>query len=702
MGSITDELLSTDMPRKAGGPTGGSITERLLSTRLGDMPMNSVMTDIEPGGEGAGLRTQFKAGFVDEPTAKVEIYSAARFPDLSREERLQRYGLHKGEVVYKADDGKIYYETPDKFVDRAARWFVQEAGTKSPEWALSAIGAYFGGIPGAGGGAAVGEAIRKGVGKVVFDEDQSAIDWAIDVGGAGATGILGESGGKVIAAGVKRGARVGSGEVGRLAQQDLGRAAPAKMMEKKARAEAVGIDLTLPELSESPSLTGAYRTLRGVPGEAGEKIRAFESGVREPQIQEAIETGLEGVAPRQSTYELSDSGVSAARTSLEGLKEGRAAAAKPLYEAAFASGDTADISPVLDLIDGHLDKAAGANRSALAAARRHLTKEVTEEAVEEGGKATTRRIGKEGIEELHEAKLAIDAMLEKKGTTSISNVARKRLTEVKEALVNTLADASPDYEAARKVFEIKSVPIDDFVDSLAGRIAKLEGDDVVKASKMLFGPHSSPEAITRARMKIAATDPEAWNGLVRAYLQDTLESATESVAEIRGANVVFGGKFRKAVFGSRAKREKLRAALSMNQYKNLSDLMLVLEDTVRAIDANSDTAFKLKQDELIKRGAGGQIAKWLKRNPLNTERMAKEIENIRYPKYAAALAEALIKPGSYKQLLRLKQIKPGTEQAIKTIFLISTITGTGGLLPEEGGTRPIGSMQPKGQTGPQE
>lgn len=56
---------------------------------------------IEKEGTPPGAGTHFRAGFVDDPIAKIRIYSEARFPKLKERERLKRYGIApNGEIVY--------------------------------------------------------------------------------------------------------------------------------------------------------------------------------------------------------------------------------------------------------------------------------------------------------------------------------------------------------------------------------------------------------------------------------------------------------------------------------------------------------------------------------------------------------------------------------------------------------------------------
>lgn len=681
------------------------LMRRNFSSSVGNEPLNSVFTDISKGGNAAGIDTEYRAGFVDDPKAKIEIYSKARFPDLSQEERFNRYGIHEGEIVYQGDDGKVYYETPDKFINRAARFIAQEGFSKAPEWVMSALGSYLGGWKGATGGAMAGEGIRKTIGKQVYGEDQSAIDWAADIGTAGGAALLGEG----VAAGVSKGlnvaGRFGKGEIGKLAQRDFDRAMPAEMASRIERANRQGINLTVPEITDSQTLSAAYKALRGMPGEAGEMIRKFEKEMREPEISSAIEKGLGRISKQDSVYLASKEGVEAAQTAKQAFINYRQAEVSPLYESAFREAENKNIkintSQIFKDIDDIYQHSAKPIKNEIGTVRDNFILEKNVGNKKWGNYWSEAEEGirlKSDPRDLQEIKFGLDYQIENlksKPSGTINNVAIRKLETIKKKLDGILESKVPGYQAANKKWALLSKPINEWDESILSGLENLTGDDVIKISQRIFSPKlSSDRAVAKAKKFIGGSNPEAWNGIVRAHLQNAFESIGDTLEGITRANVIQGGKFRNAVFGSPKKRAMLKAALSNNQYMALSDLMGALEDTVRVIDRNSDTAFKQEAIKEIRRNAGGPIAKWLRRNPLSPESLADEIEKIKTPEYAKQLADALLDPMNYKKIASLKKIPQGTRKAIATAFVISSITGKNVLIGYEGGDSGIGTIKP--------
>ena len=122
------------------------------------------------GGSGASFWAHLKAGIVDDPITKAKIYAADRFPDLTEDERMKRYRLVSGEVVFKDMDNKWYSESPGMFHNKLKK-FLGETTAHTPAIAMGVVGA-MGGPELAALGAAGGEGIRKTIGATVFDEPQ--------------------------------------------------------------------------------------------------------------------------------------------------------------------------------------------------------------------------------------------------------------------------------------------------------------------------------------------------------------------------------------------------------------------------------------------------------------------------------------------------------------------------------------------------
>lgn len=148
----------------------------------------------------------------------------------------------------------------------------------------------------------------------------------------------------------------------------------------------------------------------------------------------------------------------------------RAATAGPAYEKALAIEAPVNVQPIVADIEARLGSAKGDIKATLQKALGVFK--------DRSGKIDATMPG------LHETKLALDAMLEKTPTNSISRVARRELAQVQERLLAAMDDASDGaYGAARQAFAGPSRAMDAMelgrnilagkADETAAEIAKL-------------------------------------------------------------------------------------------------------------------------------------------------------------------------------------------------------------------------------------
>jgi hypothetical protein len=122
------------------------------------------------------------------------------------------------------------------------------------------------------------------------------------------------------------------------------------------------------------------------------------------------------------------------------LVAARRAAAGPAYQRAIDESGPIDIFPVLDHIDDRLTVARGPVRAAIERARRLLHEPGTQE-------PETR------LAALHEAKIALDDMMERGPQNSLGNTARRELREIQTRLLEAMdADSGGLYGQARAQF----------------------------------------------------------------------------------------------------------------------------------------------------------------------------------------------------------------------------------------------------------
>lgn len=156
----------------------------------------------------------------------------------------------------------------------------------------------------------------------------------------------------------------------------------------------------------------------------------------------------------------------------EDLIEQRSKDATPLYNSAFANSAPVDTAPVLANIDGQLSKAKGGIKDALNKARELL--------MDGAGNPDT------SLEGLHQSKLAIDDLINSRGTTSLGNTAKRAVIGVQKSLLDAMDTASNgEYAQARAAFSGPSKSLDALE---VGRAALKEDSDVTAQQIAAMAP----------------------------------------------------------------------------------------------------------------------------------------------------------------------------------------------------------------------
>jgi hypothetical protein len=173
-----------------------------------------------------------------------------------------------------------------------------------------------------------------------------------------------------------------------------------------------------------------------------------------------------------------------------------------------------------------------------------------------------------------------------------NRTAARELLKVQDDLVGVIEDASIDYKAGREAYEQLSGPINEFDQGITGNLMKESEKPSPKLGKLLFGPTSSPEAVTFARQSIG--NDEVFSGLVKGHIKDEFGKLNSSAI---GDVSNIGGMLAKTVFGSENKRKMLQAALPESEYIALKDFMTVLEATGKSFRGQSTTAQRQLMNE---------------------------------------------------------------------------------------------------------
>jgi len=706
---VSDDLLGGQQqqaePRKTAGRK-YSVSEDLLSGRtvepfiptpepVGPFGRRDIDNpEFREGGPLPGVAAFREAGWVDDPEIKRVIFARRLFPDLPEDEALKKVQVRGNDIAWLGDDNKWR-----KVSSVSGRQFLGElTGPRAPEAILGGLGTMVGG-PGlgmltAGAGAVAGEGVRKAVGGAVYGQEPDAGRDLIDYGVAFGAGAAGEGVSRGLGVLAQEGMRVATapGDIGRIAAQDVRRravASPAAAGALEAKAATAGIDLTPGEIYNSPSLLTYYKTLRKTPGPGADRLAQFEENVRKPQVEAAVNKYVESIAPAMPSIEDgATKGIKAADDYLESLEKAREAKAGPLYERAFQSSGPVDLRKSAKVLDYWIYE-AGQNTPAAKELGRikgmfyESGKQVPQAKPRPGFRRPTQPpakpedVLKTDARVVHSLKEELDTFFDKNPLMSKDKRLNRAIQQTKHQLLAAMDSASDgEYAAARKTFEAMSKPIDAFKKTALGKIAGLEGADVFLATNKIFGPkRARPQLIARARAEMMSIDPEAWNQLLRAHLDDVLVSQNDTV---RGAQAAM--KWRNVVFGSELKKQNMRAAMTGPQYQALSDMVDVLDAAARVVDFNSDTAFKAAAQEDIKRAAGGIASKFMRfaSSRLSPGKAAEYMEAMRFPEFSDRVAQAIIDPKGQASIRKLRQMKPGTEQWMRQIITVLS-TGTAGV-----------------------
>jgi hypothetical protein len=177
-----------------------------------------------------------------------------------------------------------------------------------------------------------------------------------------------------------------------------------------------------------------------VPGRGKNQIEQFLVERQMGKLSDpTVSTGQAARVSADAERALAGGPTKSAQQTADELIEQRKAAATPLYEKAFAESGPVDVTPILEHLTERLDVAKGPIRSVIERARRLL--------IDSGGDPETR------LRALHEAKLALDEMMDRSTQNSVGNTARRELREVQTWLLMSMdAGSKGSYRIAREAF----------------------------------------------------------------------------------------------------------------------------------------------------------------------------------------------------------------------------------------------------------
>lgn len=619
------------------------------------------------GGSGASFWAHLKAGIVDDPITKAKIYAADRFPDLTEDERMKRYRLVGGEVVFKDMDNKWYSESPDMFHYKLKR-FLGATAAHTPAIAMGVVGA-MGGPELAALGAAGGEGIRKTLGATVFDEPQKTRENISAMFMEAAFGAVGEISGRgalrgvhktMRAAGGRKAAKIAKIMQGELEYIDIGKAIELKKYYK----ERFGVDLFDAQSAESRRLLDKINLYGDMPATAD--LVQSAKRIQDEQAHGAVEQFFNEIFAETDKIFAGRELSQAANSAVKKAAKKRSAKARPFYKKAFADTTEIDITAHLKDLDTLIEQwpLNSAERSKLVGFRKMLFRE------ERIGK-TVYKVPEGRIRHLDRIKKSTDTYLKPKvGDAPVDREVKKDIRRVKNNILSDIDKVNPNYQKARQIWQDTADDWDVLTNkTLLTDIGKLEGDRAVDASRKLFkATGNSPEIVSKIRKRIVAENPEAWDASVRVYLEDIFESVS-GAAEGNAAKV-FNNFWRKTV-GNERQKKILKAAMSDQQFKNLSDFADLLRRVGMISRRESTTATRIASlsEELLLAST----------RPLRPYRriVADRISNMMSGKASKRLTETLLSPDAGKHLARIKRLGVGTQKGVRAFSTFLSLVAGG-------------------------
>lgn len=615
----------------------------------------------------ASLRATAIASLAANPEQRIPYYARERgLPE-------SRFKTVGPKVAYQADDGQWYYEESPNFLPRsfteAAQQVAGSVGGGIPTLAGTITGiasaplmlagpAGLGASMAATGGAAAGaEAVR-----------QALADEYVSPAAPDRLKILSEG----VQAGIGQGIGAGlNAWQQRYAVPELTRYAPgtATKIEKQAgdleaKAKRFGIQLTPAESTNLSSLKAQQKMLGNIP-QSADDMAAFYERRQAEQVAPAVGKFMDGISPQSSPAVAGAAVRDAAGDAIEAAYKERTAQVSPLYQKVVRIDNIVprqQTTPAGTILGASGKPMVSAGTTAKQPIDDLLADKFFNRLVQ-----GVKRNPMYGMEQADDTSLAVLDQV-KKNLDDMIGVAKRdgkrntvRLLEQRRVdMLKILDKQFPEYPVARAAFEAKSPAVEEVANSVLGILSKLKDTNTKRAAGVLFSDtSSSPQQIAIARKTLETRDPEAWQGIKRAWLQLNWSKAGQET--VSGGSINQGAKWRQLLLGNETRRQHLQAALKPDEFKALQDLADVLEATGRVKPIGSDTAWNEEMKRLARDRSTPLWARSIGNtfSPQDWGRLVKEWASERaLEKHSRDLVEIIQQPDARALLKELKVATP--------------------------------------------
>jgi len=634
-GDVVDELLYGN--RATSGQRSGSGEFR----QLGPKP-------IADPSRAAGFGTALVGGVPTDKQAAIRYFAKQRgIPE-------SRYQVIDGDIAYQAEDGKFYKEIVGALP--TAGYYAADVAEMVPDTAAAILSAPLAATGPLGlataatitGGTAAGtNYARQKLGGLIGGQEVNPAEVAI----SGGLSALGEA-----APAIRK------GFVERRTARDIGQLNVPMVDSLRAKAGLLDIPLTPAEITNLASLTSQQKVLTNIP-DSQVKMQKFYKA-RERKVQAAVDDYLGTISKVQDQSQAGAMGFEALEARKQQLIDEREAAAAPIYERAFAASVPVDTAPVIRKIDNLLKTYSPNSKPAAYLNRIKSLFERNVPALDEAGQEITKKGIENRLPILQNNKLELDTMFKEETFTSLDNKIQGELTGVKNILLEQMGKDNPDYIAANAEFERLSGPLNEFNKGITGSsLLQIPKYNLKNFSRRIFD-NASPETVRYAKEQIIkGGGEEAWNAVVRSYLDEAWMAAKKPAKTQQGDKFDTGNTWQNILLGDEKSKAAIRLSLGKREYQALRDLSLVLEAAGRVKKLGSDTAFnQLVTEELIKNPPMGNVITGVARvvGGIKLDQPAKVIADWAIRRDASAnadqLASIITSPDGIERLKELRKM----------------------------------------------
>lgn len=642
-------------------PTGATPTPPIA----GGTPGNPATLAIPIlSGKEIGMGGAFVQGFASDQQEGLRALAQSLYPNEPIEKSLARFGQDGGVLYHTADDGKRYRVNPEGWsIQDVLNQVAGSVGKAIPATAGAAVGmatapaamAGPGGLAASlaatGSAAAGGEYVREKIGDYMMGDASTGEVSPWQVAGEAGSALAGQGAGATMGKIATRGA-----------VRDIARYDAADTAKAYADAAAQGISLTPAEATGIASLKAQQKRLLNTM-ETADTMAEFMTR-RDTEVRTAWNGFMDSVSTAQDAEKIGKLARGTADSIFTDMRTALSAKAKPYYDAFYAQ-------PVP--LTGTL--------------REFMQRPVMKDAFK-GAAALAENDGQKfnpaqpSARDWDYVKRSLDDILNSKAAMNERTGGRNQygyvVNNLRRDLLHELDGINPDYATARSIYSTGAEDVTGAMQSALKILSDTKDTQVLAAARHVFDPKTrSPDMIVKLRGALEGKDPDAWQALKRMYIQDVSTDALRMTEQ--GGVLNPAGKIHKAFMDDRL-QANLKAAMTPDEWKNMSDLLVVFKRASSVPALRSDTAFNLWAKDAERAQAEGWFSKYVLKqiNPAQAARNVAEWRTTRrMDRNAARMAEIVTSndPDAIATMRELRRLSPWDK---RWMIVFGHLIGQGG------------------------